>query len=119
MKVHVLLDWVGSAKLDKDALEVMEQAGVEVEKYRPLRWYHLSRFNSRTHRKILVVDGKIGFTGGVGYRGPMVGKRRGPRALARLALSIGRPGGRASPSRVSRQLDQDAVERVESRELLS
>ena len=34
--------------------------------YRPLHWYHLARFNNRTHRKLLVVDGRVGFTGGVG-----------------------------------------------------
>jgi cardiolipin synthase len=45
---------------------MMEQAGVEFRKYRPLRWYNLGRVNNRTHRKLLVVDGRIGFTGGVG-----------------------------------------------------
>jgi cardiolipin synthase len=44
----------------------MKDAGVEVERYHPLRWYNLRRFNNRTHRKLLVVDGRIGFTGGVG-----------------------------------------------------
>jgi len=44
----------------------MEQAGVEFKKYRPLRWYNLGRVNNRSHRKLLVVDGRIGFTGGVG-----------------------------------------------------
>jgi cardiolipin synthase len=78
VKVHVLLDWVGSAKLDREALETMERAGVEVAKYRPLRWYHLSRFNSRTHRKILVVDGKIGFTGGVGIADQWSGNAEDP-----------------------------------------
>jgi cardiolipin synthase A/B len=66
VRVHVLLDWVGSAKLDAKALETMVNAGVQVERYRPLRWYNLSRFNNRTHRKLLVVDGRLGFIGGVG-----------------------------------------------------
>jgi len=39
---------------------------VQIEKYHPLRWYSLDRMNNRTHRKILVVDGKVAFTGGVG-----------------------------------------------------
>src|SRR4030095_941325 len=47
-------------------LEDLIAAGVEVERYHPLRWYNLARINNRTHRKLLVVDGKIGFTGGVG-----------------------------------------------------
>jgi len=66
VRVHVLLDWLGSEKLDEAMLQRMRDAGVQVEKYRPLRWYNLSRINSRTHRKLLVVDGTIGFTGGVG-----------------------------------------------------
>jgi cardiolipin synthase len=66
VRVHVLLDWVGAGKIDDATIEAMEQAGVEVKKYRPLHWYNLARMNNRTHRKLLVVDGRIGFTGGVG-----------------------------------------------------
>jgi cardiolipin synthase A/B len=66
VRVHVLLDWLGSAKLDANVIAELEDAGVDVERYRPLRWYSLSRMNSRTHRKILVIDGQIGFIGGVG-----------------------------------------------------
>src|SRR4030095_1576557 len=47
-------------------LEDLIAAGVEVERYHPVHWYTLTRINNRTHRKLLVVDGKIGFTGGVG-----------------------------------------------------
>jgi cardiolipin synthase len=39
---------------------------VEIERYHPPRWYTINRLNNRTHRKLLVVDGLIGFTGGVG-----------------------------------------------------
>lgn len=78
VRVHVLLDWVGSAKLDSNALDKMKQAGVQVEKYRPLGWYNLSRFNSRTHRKILVVDGRIGFIGGVGIADVWQGNAEDP-----------------------------------------
>ncbi|MEO6244232.1 MAG: phospholipase D-like domain-containing protein [Opitutaceae bacterium] len=66
VKVHVLLDWLGAGKIDGKFLEAMKAAGVELERYHPLRWYNLSRLNNRTHRKLLVVDGRIGFTGGVG-----------------------------------------------------
>src|SRR4249920_1084338 len=66
VRVHVLLDWIGSKKLDAAALAKLEGAGVEVERYHPLRWYSLSRMNSRTHRKLLVIDGRLGFIGGVG-----------------------------------------------------
>lgn len=66
VKVHVMLDWIGCGKLEKKYLEDMKAADVEVEFYHPLRWYNLGRMNNRTHRKLLVVDGRIGFTGGVG-----------------------------------------------------
>ena len=66
VKVHVMLDWVGCGKIDARYLDAMKAAGVEVERYHPLRWHTLTRINNRTHRKLLVVDGRIGFTGGVG-----------------------------------------------------
>jgi cardiolipin synthase len=64
--VNVTVDWVGSARMDRTLLEEMQEAGVDVRRYRPLRWYNFRRLNYRTHRKLLVVDGRIGFTGGVG-----------------------------------------------------
>jgi len=73
VKVHVLLDWVGSASMEGDILKAMEASGVEVKKYHPLRWYNLARMNNRTHRKLLVVDGAIGFTGGVGIADQWLG----------------------------------------------
>lgn len=66
VEVNVLIDWAGSAKMDDALIERMRKAGVRVERYRPLRWYTLGRINNRTHRKLLVVDGRIAFTGGVG-----------------------------------------------------
>ena len=66
IRVHVLLDWLGTGKMDKAVLQQMERGGVTVVKYHPLRWYNVGRLNNRTHRKLLVIDGKIGFTGGVG-----------------------------------------------------
>jgi cardiolipin synthase len=66
VKVHVLLDWLGSQKIDPHLIAEMQRTGVQVEWYHTLRWYDVARLNNRTHRKILVVDGRIGFTGGVG-----------------------------------------------------
>lgn len=66
VKVHVLLDWVGSAKIDDSFLDEMRASGVEIRKFHQPNWYNLGRLNNRTHRKLLVVDGKTGFTGGVG-----------------------------------------------------
>jgi cardiolipin synthase len=69
VKVHVMIDPVGSNRIDKNYIKYMEDAGVEVELYNPLKLFSLRSFaklNNRTHRKLLVVDGKVGFTGGVG-----------------------------------------------------
>jgi cardiolipin synthase len=76
--VHVTVDWLGSIKMERDLLERMEEAGVQLKRYRPLHWYNLSRMNNRTHRKLLVVDGRIGFTGGVGIADQWQGRATDP-----------------------------------------
>ena len=71
---HVLIDWAGSwIKSDRGVLDRMRAAGVQVVMYRPLRWYDLDRINNRTHRKLLVVDGRVGFTGGIGIADQWLG----------------------------------------------
>lgn len=76
--VHVMLDWAGSAKMEQRLLDELTEAGVEVERYHPLRWYSIARLNNRTHRKLLVVDGRIGFTGGVGIADQWQGHAQDP-----------------------------------------
>ena len=76
--VNVVIDWAGSIKMDPAQLREMEAAGVRLQRYRPLHWYTLGRINNRTHRKLLVVDGRIGFTGGVGIADPWSGHAQDP-----------------------------------------
>ncbi|MBW8466761.1 MAG: cardiolipin synthase B [Thiobacillus sp.] len=78
VKVHVLLDWVGSVKMDDSLLAVMTQAGVQVKRFHPPHWSHLGRMNNRTHRKLLIVDGRVGFTGGVGVAPQWTGRAQNP-----------------------------------------
>jgi len=78
VKVHVLLDWVGSAKMDDTLLDAMRSAGVQIHKFHPPHWSHLGRLNNRTHRKLLIVDGRIGFTGGVGIAQLWTGSAQDP-----------------------------------------
>jgi len=78
VKVHVLLDWVGSGRLKQKFLDDMEESGVEVCRYHPLHWYTLARINNRTHRKLLVVDGTVAFTGGVGIADKWLGNAQDP-----------------------------------------
>jgi cardiolipin synthase A/B len=78
VKVHVLLDWVGSTKVDRELVKRMRDNGVQVRMFHPLRWYNLGRMNNRTHRKLLIVDGCIGFTGGVGIAPQWCGDAQDP-----------------------------------------
>jgi cardiolipin synthase len=78
VRVHVLIDFVGSSKMEPGLLELIRDAGGEIDKFHPLSWYHLSRFNNRTHRKLLIVDGRIGFTGGVGIADEWRGNAQDP-----------------------------------------
>jgi len=66
VEVRVLLDAYGARLMDEELIEDLEAAGARVAFFHPLRWYHVRRLNNRTHRKVLVVDGRVGFTGGVG-----------------------------------------------------
>ena len=64
--VHVVIDWMGSRQLDPSLQQQLRAADIQLHRYHSLSWYHLGRLNHRTHRKLLVVDGCVGFTGGVG-----------------------------------------------------
>ena len=64
--VKVILDAVGSSTMSMNLIEFLSRNGIDLEWYHPLRWYTLSRFNHRTHRKLMIVDGRVGFSGGVG-----------------------------------------------------
>ena len=71
--VKVILDAVGSAPMSEEIIDFMRGNGVDLEWYHPIRWYTLSRVNHRTHRKLLIVDGRVGFTGGVGIADEWLG----------------------------------------------
>jgi cardiolipin synthase len=78
VEVNVLLDWVGTAKMDRGLISEMRDAGVCVAKFRPLRPYAIRRLNNRTHRKLLIADGRIGMTGGVGIAEEWTGDAQDP-----------------------------------------
>lgn len=71
--VKILLDAVGSATIGKDILRILDLGGCQVAWYNPIRWYSIGRFNYRTHRKSLIIDGRVGFTGGAGIADHWVG----------------------------------------------
>jgi len=77
-RVKILLDAIGSASIGSDILDVLEAGGCQVAWYNPIHWYTLGRFNNRTHRKSLIIDGHIAFTGGAGIADHWRGNARGP-----------------------------------------
>jgi cardiolipin synthase len=82
VNVHVILDSVGADKIDDLYLKRMKECSVEYVMYHGLHWYDLTttqRLNNRTHRKLLVVDGRIGFTGGVGIADEWMGNADSPK----------------------------------------
>jgi cardiolipin synthase len=66
VRVKILLDAVGSATIGDEILEILERGNCQLAWYNPLRPYSVGRLNHRTHRKSLIIDGRIGFTGGAG-----------------------------------------------------
>jgi cardiolipin synthase len=75
---RVLLDALGSLKMDPDLIDRMTDCGVRVSRFRPPKPYAIRRGNNRTHRKLLILDGRIGFTGGVGIADKWTGDAQDP-----------------------------------------
>jgi cardiolipin synthase len=66
VRVQLTIDAVGASTARKDNLDRLRAAGCRIVQFNLPAWYSLEEVNYRTHRKILVVDGSVGFTGGVG-----------------------------------------------------
>ena len=78
VEVNVLLDAMGAAKMERTLINKLRDAGAKVEWFRPPHWYSIHKVNNRTHRKILAVDGRVGFTGGVGIAEEWTGNCESP-----------------------------------------
>jgi cardiolipin synthase len=73
VQVRVLLDGMGGMKAPGETLDAMKKAGVKVETFRPPRFGKLTRFHQRNHRRAIVMDGEVGFTGGMAVGDKWVG----------------------------------------------
>ncbi|HEV3333923.1 MAG TPA: phospholipase D-like domain-containing protein [Bryobacteraceae bacterium] len=71
--VKLLVDAVGSAMLGDEILKILTNGGCRLVWFRPIHWYAADRANQRTHRKSLIIDGRIAFTGGAGLADHWVG----------------------------------------------
>ena len=69
----IVVDAVGSAGMESEHVQRLESAGCVVATFNPPHWYKLEELNYRSHRKILVVDGEVGFTGGAGIADQFAG----------------------------------------------
>ncbi len=78
VKVNVILDAQGTSKMGLENLELLRGAGAEVVKYHSIVWLDPRRFNNRSHRKLLIIDGKTGFVGGVGIADEWLGNGESP-----------------------------------------
>jgi cardiolipin synthase len=65
-EVRIILDRHGSKKIPVPLVQRMKDAGCDVRWFRRAQWYDWEKYNRRTHRRLLVIDGEVGFTGGVG-----------------------------------------------------
>jgi cardiolipin synthase len=78
VECNVILDAVGAAKMDRKLVKKMREEGLLVCFFRPPKPYAVKRLQHRTHRKLLIVDGKTGFTGGVGIAEEWTGNAQDP-----------------------------------------
>jgi cardiolipin synthase len=92
VRVHVIADWVGSSKMHDDVVKALRAGGVHFEYFHPLRWYDVDRINNRTHRKLLIVDGRVAFTGGAGIADEWDGHGNRPDIWRDMQIRVTGPG---------------------------
>jgi cardiolipin synthase A/B len=78
VRCKVILDALGSAQMERSQIRKMREAGAEVILFRPPKPYAIKRVANRSHRRILVADGEVGMTGGVGIAEEWTGDADGP-----------------------------------------
>jgi cardiolipin synthase A/B len=78
VECNVIIDAMGGIKLERALLGRMIEAGVRVVRFRPPKPYAIKRLENRTHRKLLIADGCVGMTGGVGIAEEWTGDAHDP-----------------------------------------
>jgi cardiolipin synthase len=78
VEVNVIVDAIGGVKMERDVVRRMTEAGVRLIRFRPPKPYAARRVTNRTHRKLLIADGRIGMTGGVGIAEEWTGDAEDP-----------------------------------------
>ena len=76
--VRLVLDTEGTEPMPRELVNQMREAGCQITWFRRMQWFDWMKYNQRTHRRLLIVDGKIGFTGGVGIADEWTGHAQSP-----------------------------------------
>ena len=88
VEVRIVMDAIGSVGMGGRSARRLREAGCKLNFYQPIRWYRLHRLNNRTHRELLVIDGRLAFTGGAGVADwwfkPHTGKPAWRDTMARI-----------------------------------
>lgn len=95
VQVRVLLDGLGSKNAPDDLFKELELAGGKVESYRTASFGKLTRYHRRNHRRSIVIDGKIGFTGGMAISDPWLGNAQDPNHWRDMMFKITGPMARS------------------------
>ncbi|HEV7121955.1 MAG TPA: phospholipase D-like domain-containing protein [Rhodanobacter sp.] len=90
VSVHVLADRLGSRGSNRLSA-ALRAAGVHFQYFRPVTWPNFDRINNRTHRKLLIVDGRVGWTGGFGIDDAWLGDARGPHQKRDMMFRVEGP----------------------------
>ena len=91
LRVKILLDAVGSTRVGEEILRILEGGHCQLAWYNPIRYHSIGRFNHRTHRKSLILDGRIAFTGGAGIADHWLGDARDPSEWRDMQIRIEGP----------------------------
>jgi cardiolipin synthase len=92
IEVKLLLDAFGSATIGREILETFKKSGCDVAWYNRVWLKTLGRFNLRNHRKSLIVDGRVAFTGGAGIADHWQGNAEGPKHWRDIQIRVEGPG---------------------------
>ncbi|MCW9706444.1 phospholipase D-like domain-containing protein [Fodinibius salsisoli] len=98
VEVRVILDSYGAAFMTDGLTEMMEESGVEISWFRPFKQWKIWKTDNRTHRKVLICDGKVAFTGGVGIAEEWEGDARDPSEYRETHFRIEGPAVRGLQS---------------------
>ena len=92
VRVKILLDAIGSQSIGNEILKILEDGGCHLAWYNPIRLTRLRRLNNRTHRKSLILDGRVGYTGGAGIADHWTGDAQDDKHWRDLQIRIEGPG---------------------------